>query len=319
LLLAPLTLLAQDEVRKVAKAADTGDADEIPPPEELSLPTKDGLKLAATFYPGTRGKNSVPVILLHGFKGSRKDYAEVAPYLQARLGCAVIVPDLRGHGESTSFQNDKTITVDKLRAKDFLLMVPYDLDAIMDYLREENNGYTKENKKPRLNLNKLCIVGADVGAALALEFAREDWSRDRVGSYQMGHFTKALVLISPEASSHGLRVATALKHPEVRSKISFLILFGQNGAAAKKDAKVINTMLQPFHPEPDAENKEKKNLFFRPLDTNLQGVKILEEKSLNVPALIEQFILYRLIKSEEAKTYTWSKLRKDAYVPEKGE
>ena len=64
------------------------------------LRTGDGLELALTYYPGTKGKQTIPVVLLHGWKQSRNDYKDLAPALQ-KLGYAVIVPDLRGHGEST--------------------------------------------------------------------------------------------------------------------------------------------------------------------------------------------------------------------------
>ena len=50
------------------------------------------------------------MILLHGFKGSRKDFTQkdgLAAFLQEKLGCAVIVPDLRGHGDSTRIKVGK--------------------------------------------------------------------------------------------------------------------------------------------------------------------------------------------------------------------
>jgi len=96
LLIAPSLLFAAE--KKSAEA-------EIPAPEDLTLRTDDGLKLAVTYFPGLRGKDSIPVILLHSFKGSGADFAKedgLAPYLQEKLGCAVIVPDLRGHGKSTT-------------------------------------------------------------------------------------------------------------------------------------------------------------------------------------------------------------------------
>ena len=218
------------EGRKAAADHD----DEVAAPEDISLPTASGVELAATYYAGAKGKESVPVVLLHGFKGSRKDYAELAPYLREKLGCAVLVPDLRGHGESTKSKNGGTLTADKMRPLQFQAMVAEDMVAILDFLRQENNGL---GKKPRLNLNKLCLVGADMGADVALEFARLDWSQPSVGQWQMGGFTKALVLLSPEWSSHGLKLGAALANPDVRSRISVLLVVGKNSAKFMSDAK----------------------------------------------------------------------------------
>src|SRR5574340_1050455 len=73
----------------------------IPPPENLVIQTPDGIPLAVTFYPGTKGKDTIPVVLLHMAKGNRNDYAQLATDLQ-KVGHAVLVPDLRGHGESAA-------------------------------------------------------------------------------------------------------------------------------------------------------------------------------------------------------------------------
>ncbi len=73
----------------------------MPPPAEQLLDTKDGLKNAATYLQSTKGKDAPAVILLHMFKGNRRDMLPLGEMLQ-KQGCAVIMPDLRGHGESTS-------------------------------------------------------------------------------------------------------------------------------------------------------------------------------------------------------------------------
>jgi len=56
----------------------------------------DGFRLAYDDHPGGSG----PVVLLHGWPGDRHDWREVVPLLAGR--CRVVVPDLRGFGESES-------------------------------------------------------------------------------------------------------------------------------------------------------------------------------------------------------------------------
>ena len=56
----------------------------------------DGFRLAYDDHAGTAG----PVVLLHGWPGDRRDHRDVVPLLAGR--CRVLVPDLRGFGESTA-------------------------------------------------------------------------------------------------------------------------------------------------------------------------------------------------------------------------
>ena len=93
------------------KADDAADQPEPPKPEDVSLTTGDDLELKATYFAGTKGPDSIPVIIIHGLgpKCNRLDFTDVgglADYLRATLGCAVIVPDLRGHGESTKWSEE---------------------------------------------------------------------------------------------------------------------------------------------------------------------------------------------------------------------
>ena len=299
-----------------AAAKDAGGAS-----EDITLTTEDGVKLAVTYYAGTKGKDSIPVILLHGygFLESRKDYAGLAPYLQDRLGCAVIVPDLRGHGDSTARKGGK-IEAKTMRKTDYSAMSTQDMVAIRNFLIDENNGHGKE---PRLNLNKLCIVGVGMGATVAAEFTRDDWGMEDKGKYQMGAFTKALVMISPEQSGkHGLKLVTgALADPNVSGKhMSILLVVGKDETSKLKDAKTVFKILERTHPMPEEdERKAKQSLYYTPLQSKLQGTALLNEESLGVPGIIEEFISRRLIESPDAKAYKWKRLRHDAYQPEKGE
>jgi len=52
----------------------------------------DGFRLAYD-----RGGAGTPAVLLHGWPGDRRDYRQVVPLL---TGLDVVVPDLRGFGES---------------------------------------------------------------------------------------------------------------------------------------------------------------------------------------------------------------------------
>ncbi|MGO8690617.1 MAG: alpha/beta hydrolase [Thermoguttaceae bacterium] len=318
LLLAVPALRAQEEEQKDAKSEDKPAAAKNgpPAPEDVTLKTDDGITLKATYYASTNGKESIPVVLLHGYKESRKDYADLAPALQRDLGCAVLVPDLRGHGDSTSGTGG-AIEVARMKPADFSAMSSQDMVAIRSFLIDENNG---GGKSPRLNLNKLCIVGAGMGATVAVKFAGDDWNQAPAGPWQMGSFTKALVLISPELNDRRLALVKPLADQNVQKQLSILLLVGSKDSPQKlKDAKSIFDKLARFHPLPEeSKRKEKQTLYYGTRDTNLQGTKMLTDASLNVPGLIEDFITRRL-DGPDAKSYQWKKLRKDPYVKEPGE
>lgn len=277
--------------------------DELPAPEDLVLSTSDGLELAMTYYPGTHGKQTIPIVLLHAWKQSRNDYKDLAPTLQA-LGYAVIVPDLRGHGDSTHLKTarkDESLKASSMPPGQFSLMVTRDMEAVKTFLWEKNNSGD-------LNIDKLCVVGAEMGASVALNFAMADafdQDRNRIfrPDYKLGRFVKALVLISPELSFRGLPIRAANAH--MIADVAVLILVGKQDSKALNDAMRINGIFEKFHPEPTGDNKnDKRTLFFGRRDTSLQGTKLLDPK-FSVPSVIADFIYRRLTKSEESREWTW--------------
>jgi alpha-beta hydrolase superfamily lysophospholipase len=290
-----------------------------PQSEDLELQTGDGLLLMISYYPGVdrdaiergKGKRVVPIVLLHGLKQSRKDYEDLAKNLQSR-GFAVIVPDLRGHGESIRKKGagrDDTLDAAKMPAGQFGLMVTEDMKAVKNFLWEKNNA-------GELNIDKLCVVGSEMGASVALGFAAFDaigYDAGAVyyGPRKLGRFVKAVVLISPKWSVPGLPLTRALSVPDVQSDISLMILVGKSDPKALREAKQIYNKFEPWHNNPAGNDKvEDKTLIFGKLDTNLQGMKLLDPK-FGVQDYIKDFVEHRLIKSDAAREWTW-KERKTA-------
>jgi len=325
---ASMTLLWS--IPSASRAAESADPKKGPPAEDLELVTADGVRLAVTYYPGTKGKETVPVVLLHGKKGSRKDFGRLAPYLQS-LGHAALVPDLRGHGDSTSRKNSEIpITADRMSSRDFALMVTMDMERIRAFLIEENNA-------GKLNIEKLCLVGADMGASVAIGWSWLDWVRQPIGHKKQGQDVKAVVAISPEWNTPGLplRPAMTAQPPAIliydpqlkqafkdseamnfrlpvsldfRREVSILIVVGKNTPSAVRDAKGINKMLQPFHPEPPKEERlQKQDLFYGEFPTKLQGTQMFSA-NLGLERFIGNFIQLRLVR----RSFPWAQ-RKDPY------
>ncbi len=308
--------------------AQGADEEEKPiEPEPIKLVTGDGMQLTATWYASKQGKEAVPVVLLHGLDGSRTDYHALATYLHAKGdGYAVLVPDLRGHGDSKIRRGFAApLKATTMSAVEFARMVTFDMLRLKSFLLQKNNA-------GELNIEKLVVVGADMGASVATIFARMDWSIPPQGNKKQGQDIKVLVLISPQWTTKGLsmravfsgnplrtyavdrQLQNAMKHHEsinfrapvsldFRREVAVMIAAGKEKSRAVADAKRLQTMLKPFHPDED------KDLAYGTLKTSLQGTKMLGVSSLNLNKYIAQFIKSRL----EGRTLNWAE-RKNPYA-----
>jgi pimeloyl-ACP methyl ester carboxylesterase len=71
---------------------------------DISFTSDDGLHLHARDYPASAGPARLPVVCLHGLTRNSADFDELAPEI-ARLGRRVLVPDVRGRGQSARDPN----------------------------------------------------------------------------------------------------------------------------------------------------------------------------------------------------------------------
>ncbi|HID78003.1 MAG TPA: alpha/beta fold hydrolase [Planctomycetaceae bacterium] len=264
-----------------------------------TLRTSDGVQLSATFFPGTKGKNTVPVILLHSWKRDRREYASLARYLQAQ-GHAVLVPDLRGHGASRLMTvGGSVVELDssKMAAKDFEQMIYKDMERLKAFLVEKNDA-------GELNLSKLCIVGSEMGAAVALYYARYDWMLQRYEAASRRRApaadVKAVVLLSPPWSFKGLPISVVTNHPAIQKLISILVIVGRNDSKSLADAQRLRKLLERFRPEGRGEAGGSKTLFFVDPPTRLQGARLLGVRGLNLEAIIGRFIELQLVQRDFA-------------------
>ena len=301
--LAAFPSVAPSSARADDAAAPAAKPKKLPDPEAIELTTRDGLKLEATYYGSNLGKNAVPIIMLHGWKGSGTDFDKLARDMQL-LGHAVIVPDLRGHGKSTKIvvgDDERTIDQTMMNRGDFEAMVEQDVEAVKKYLMTKNNA-------GELNIEKLCVVGSDMGAVVAVNWAIKDSAHPRLLTGKQGQDVKALVLISPPMNFRGIPLVRTLGSPIIQHELSILIIAGaEKGGKPYADAQAIFKRLsraRPNEPTTPEEIRKNKDLFFVPLKTSLQGTQILLDKTLQatVSADVGQFIDLRLVQ----KKFPWT-------------
>ncbi len=296
-----------------SRPAAKSKAEEIPAPVELKgqeLLTRDGVLLRATFYPSNRGKEAIPVILLHGWKGNRAEFAGLARELQ-KLGHAVLVPDLRGHGESIrlAYDDRRELKDTQISRTDVANMVRRDMEKLKSFLVQKNNA-------GELNLEKLCVVGSEMGAVVALNWAVWDWHWPAYPDFKQGQYVKALVLISPPWSFKGVDISEALNFPAIRGTapvtISVQIIYGAEDRKVAGEVERMARILQQHRPQYETEEdiRDKQDFFVRPVaKTSLQGTKLLNERTLplfrQVFPAIAAFIHFRL----ENKDFPWHEIK----------
>jgi pimeloyl-ACP methyl ester carboxylesterase len=205
--------------------------------------------------------------------------------------CAAVTVDLRGHGESkTAFDAEAAYELDAnhFELEDFQDMVRYDLEAVRSFLVEQNDA-------GQLNLNKLCVVGAGMGANVALTWAARDWSIPPLAVRKQGQDVKALVLLSPRRNFHGLSSIEPLKFPPIQQQLSIYLAYGAGDRQVARDCDNIVKLLSRYHPEPPRDQiDQRKDFFVFAPDVTLQGTKLLTSEQFDLAPKIAAFIEMRL-------------------------
>ena len=269
----------------------------------------------------------MPVVVIHDWKEKEEGatYKTLAKYLQSK-GYAVILPDLRGHGSSTRQKDDagqsRTLTPRNVKPEN---VVAEDLEAVRMFLLKENNA-------KKLNLEATALIGVGKGAILAAHYAIYDWDEFYRWPYKDPNAAgkrraivqnrggekdvKALILVSPQTKI-GKRMKTdALwRHPTVGAgEVSTLILVGQKQADGankepketreSKTAQNIYTRLKRNGHETESDDVGKWTLFYKALDTELNGEILLNETDLDLGARADvgSFLNLRL----RDRNFPWS-------------
>lgn len=147
---------------------------------DVTLTAADGVKLAATHWPGP-GANERCVVLVHQVSSTREEWAPLVERLRGRY--EILSFDLRGHGGSTRGPGGeiswRRFGEAEWRAGD------RDLDAALAWLGER--GFRAED---------CALVGSSIGGSYVIRHAGE-------------HGAASIVLLSPGLAYHGVTIAEA--------------------------------------------------------------------------------------------------------------
>ena len=136
-------------------------------PEAVYFPAADGFRIHADYYRAQKNTSNAPMaILLHMNRADRGTWKPLAEPL-SEAGFATLAIDMRGHGESQTPN-----TEDQVERRDTRLYKDMydDVRGAYDWLAEQEG----------VDRGRVALVGASVGASVALRYAVQDKSVDAI-------------------------------------------------------------------------------------------------------------------------------------------
>lgn len=100
---------AAGKKRRKARRPEPTAVPRPPDPTRVTIPTADGVALAASWRPLPGVEGAPAVLLVHDFSRDRREWDALVPELTDR-GFSTLAIDLRGHGESTK-RNGQAVTL----------------------------------------------------------------------------------------------------------------------------------------------------------------------------------------------------------------
>jgi alpha-beta hydrolase superfamily lysophospholipase len=154
-------------------------------PERITFKTTDDVEIVGDWVtaPTTIGA----VILLHSYSTARQSWAAFQRTL-AQRGLASLAIDLRGHGESLRGEQGVALDYKKFAEEDHLASM------------EDVRGAYEWIRKRGIERARIAVVGASIGANMALRFLSEEPQVAAAG------------LLSPGVNFHGVETPDAAEH-----------------------------------------------------------------------------------------------------------
>lgn len=281
----PQTSTAQP--RSSSKKSDKPDV------KPLDLVTSDGVNLRAFYFPSDKGIEAVPVMIVHEWQGQASPYAPLVLQLW-KAGCAVIVPELRGHGNSKTQQTPggtRELELSRMRRADVMAMINNDLERVKKFIIQENN-------QRRLNANALVVIGIREGAVIAAHWAVRDLNFPSIGRVKQGQDVKALVLVSPERTVEGISLDDTMKD-RLLPMLPFLVMVGESSRQVNDTDRFIKRLESS---KKRLGRGEVRGLYYDVIPTALDGHRLVNDIA-NVIPRISRFVENQVISN--AARFQW--------------
>jgi len=278
--------------------------------EVARIVTVDGVKLNAVFYPKS-SKSSSTVIMLHpigqGNNIRLPGWKTLATELQ-KAGYSVLMFDFRGHGDSTTIEDDKAFfsyapnrsfklkekeTIDykdyKVVADKYLPVLVNDIAAVKAFLDRKNDAGV-------CNTSNTIVIGADQGATLGAIWINSEWSRYKytppVNAFQKMEYAKSpegkdiiasvFLTAQPKLGTRSVTLSSTLRVACKDQAMATLLFYGKDDTTARNLAKSLETNLKP-----SKAGKKYDFIGSTPLPTKLSGAQLLQDGLKTEDSIVE--------------------------------
>lgn len=212
--------------------------------KDYKVVTADKFTMTAKLvYPKVKDiKNYKTVVLLHSL-GYSSEWWSTLPDELLEKGYAVLLIDLRGHGNSILNSKLTRVSYTGMTRKAFA-RYPDDVLSVIEYVKKENK---------RTFFNDWAIVGSDIGAATAVHVANK-----------ISYKPKTIVMLAPVIEYKGIYVP--VKYAELNN-IDVLAITGKRDVSGERANNYLKKFAQSTYAEYTAESKSVGMLMFKTDDT----------------------------------------------------
>lgn len=183
--------------------------------KQVKFLTKDGVEIHGLCVEAEK-QNAPTVLLLHMMPAVKESWEEFQKQLQ-KAGFQSLAIDLRGHGESV-WKNGGRIDYEDFTDAQQQEKI-YDIEAAIDFLKEHG-----------MELKQVSLVGASIGANLALKYQAEHPE------------IKATVLLSPGLDYRGIKTEPLARNIAENQSVYLVGAREDNRSSGQSCADMVETL-----------------------------------------------------------------------------
>lgn len=261
---------------------------------DVDLTAKDGFPLKATWYEGDRGTSAAAILMLHDLSRSRRDFEQLATFF-AENGHCVLVPDLRGHGESAKNANGQVDAPRKYGPAE-ALAIQADIEACKKFLVQKNDAEI-------CNIELMSIVTCGATSIPALSWCIVDWSF-LPAAVKQGQDVKAVVLLGPVRSHQAWQINPLLKTPLLSGTrhaqpLELMLISGTKSGSFRDTKSLYSSWAATRGRRDESDNWAKHNIYLVTTESAHDGIASVMQHSDFVPDKIFDFLENRVFNRAE--------------------